>query len=425
MCPLSYSLFKPPPTSSNGPHLRSTIPSGDLTWTQYFDPPAPPTAPSPLSSPDSSSPGFPHSPVWIDPHSDKEDDNMEIKAALLEEFSGETRDANRWLMAMEAYFTLHEDKYPNSARTVVFLNRMSKGWGKAFAKAWLTKLEDKYITDVDKTWTKIKKAFKAAFTPYDAAVQAWVALALLNQDQKNSSGFDKYISSFFLLSTHSRITDYHTLLEWFLWALNLQIAVQLTLSEAVQASTTMEELYSKASKIEGGYRCITSLRRRPQSSYGGGNHHHNPNAKDVDCLMLSPVEPTHYMCENHCFICHKEGCSTRNHPGYNQNRPMGSWCNNLKPSQTTHTRVISTTSHSTPTPCQDDLLKTFLKDITKTQGCDQVLCTLRSTFDASLDEQGNLLAEEQPAAKEWDESARVLTIEAMPCISLPDHHASF
>ena len=52
---------------------------------------------------------------------------MEIKAALPEEFSGETRDANKWLMAIEAYFTLHEDKYSNSARTMVFLNRMSKG----------------------------------------------------------------------------------------------------------------------------------------------------------------------------------------------------------------------------------------------------------------------------------------------------------
>ena len=107
---------------------------------------------------------------------------MEIKAALSEEFSGETKDANRWLMAMEAYFILHEDKYPGSAKTMVFLNRMSKGWEKAFAKAWLTKLEDKHITDADTTWTKIKKAFKATFTSYNTAAQAWVSLTLLNQD---------------------------------------------------------------------------------------------------------------------------------------------------------------------------------------------------------------------------------------------------
>ena len=70
---------------------------------------------------------------------------------------------------MEAYFTLHKDKYPDVARIVIFLNRMSKGWGKAFAKAWLTKLKDKCITEADKSWTKIKKAFKAAFTPDDTA----------------------------------------------------------------------------------------------------------------------------------------------------------------------------------------------------------------------------------------------------------------
>ena len=350
---------------------------------------------------------------------------MEIKAALPEEFSGETRDANRWPMAMEAYFTLHEDKYSNAARTVVFLNRMSKEWGKAFAEAWLTKLEDEHIADADKTWTKIKKAFKAAFTPYDAAAQAQVTLASLNQDWKSPSRFNKYISSFSLLSVHSGITNYHTLSEWFLWGLDPQIAVQLTLLGAVKTSTTIEELYSKASEIEEGYHCIASLRRGPQPSYGGSSHYHNPNAMDMDCLTLSLVEWAHHMCENCYFICHKEGCSTRNHSGYNWNHPTGSWCNNSKSSQTTHARVVSTTSHSTPTPGQDDPLETFLKDVTKTQGCDQVLHTLRSTFDRSLDEQGNPLAEKQPAAEEWDESARVLTIEATLHISLPDHHVSF
>ena len=180
----------------------------------------------------------------------------------------------------------------------------------------------------------------------------------------------------------------------------------------------MKELYSKAYKIKGGYHHIASLRRGPQPFYGGGNCHYDPNAMDVDCLTLSLVEWACHMCKNHCFICHKEGCSTRNHLGYNQNCPMGSWCNNSKPSQTTHTRVVSTTSHSTPTPCQDDLLEIFFKDITKTQGHDQVLCTLRSAFDMSLDKQGSPLAKEQPTAKEWDKSTRVLTIEATPIFLL-------
>ena len=163
-----------------------------------------------------------------------------------------------------------------------------------------------------------------------------------------------------------------------------------------------------------------------QPSYGGSGHHHNPNTMDVDYLMLSPVNWACHMCKNCCFICHKEGCSTRNHPGCNHNCPTGSWWNNLKPSQTAHARAISTTPYLIPTPsCQDDPLDSFLKDVTKTQGCDQILHTLRSAFDTSLNEQGNPLADEQPAAKELNESTRVLTIEAMPHISLPDHHMSF
>ena len=144
----------------------------------------------------------------------------------------------------------------------------------------------------------------------------------------------------------------------------------LTLSEAVKASTTMEELYSKAPEIKGDYCCITWLKKGPQPSYGEGSHHHDPNAMDMDCLMLSLVKQAHHMCENCCFICHKEGYSTRNHSGYNQSCPVGSWHNNSKPSQTAHARVISTTPHSIPTPHQDNLLDSFLKDVTKTQGHD-------------------------------------------------------
>ena len=125
--------------------------------------------------------------------------------------------------------------------------------------------------------------------------------------------------------------------------------VQLTLSGAVTAFTTMEELYSKASEIEGGYCCIASLWRGPQPSFGGGSCHHDPNAMDMDCLTLSLVEQAPHMHGNCCFICHKEGCSTRNHPGYNRSPPMGSWHNNLKPSQTAHARAVSTTPHLTPT----------------------------------------------------------------------------
>ena len=74
---------------------------------------------------------------------------------------------------------------------------------------------------------------------------------------------------------------------------------------------------------------------------------------------------------------------------------------------------------------QDNPLDSFLKNITKTQGCDQVLHILRSTFNTSLNKQENPLANEISTAEEWDESAKVLTVEATPHVSLPDHHTSF
>ena len=137
---------------------------------------------------------------------------------------------------------------------------------KAFVKVWLTKLEDECIANANKNWTKIKKAFKVMLTPYDAAVQAQVTLASLNQDWKNPSGFDKYIFSFSLHSVHFRITNYHILLEWFLCSLDPQIMVQLILCGAIKASTTMEELYFKASEIKESYCHIITLRRGSQPS---------------------------------------------------------------------------------------------------------------------------------------------------------------
>ena len=146
----------------------------------------------------------------------------------------------------------------------------------------------------------------------------------------------------------------------------------------------------------------------------------------MDHLMLFLVKRACHMCENHCFICHKKDYSTRNHPGYNCGHPASSWHANPNSSQTVHFRAVSTTPHLAPTLFhQNNLLDSFLKDITKTQGCDQVLHTLRSTFNTSLDEEGNPLANATPAAEEWNESARVLTVEAMLCVSLPNHHVSF
>ena len=116
----------------------------------------------------------------------------------------------------------------------------------------------------------------------------------------------------------------------------------------------MEELYSKASEIKRSYCHIATLRGGPQLLYREGGHHHNPNAMDIDHLMLSPVECTCHIYKNYCFIRYKKGYSTRNHPGYNCGHPAGIWHTNLKPSQTAHARIVFSTPHLASTPSHQD-----------------------------------------------------------------------
>ena len=64
----------------------------------------------------------------------------EIKASLLEDFSGKNEDATQWLLAMKAYFGMNNKIYKDEKNVVlVFLNKMSKGRGGTFAEGWYLK----------------------------------------------------------------------------------------------------------------------------------------------------------------------------------------------------------------------------------------------------------------------------------------------
>ena len=156
---------------------------------------------------------------------------------------------------------------------------------------------------------------------------------------------------------------------------------------------------------------------------GGSGHYHNPNAMDMDHLTLSLVEYACHMCKNYCFICHKEGCSTRNHPGYNHGHPAGSWHANLKPSQIVHSRIVSTTPHLTPTPShQDDLLDLCHQNSRMWSGTLYLEICLQYILGWT---RKSPCWWNPPTAKEWNKFTRVLTVEAMPHVFLPDHHVSF
>ena len=88
----------------------------------------------------------------------------EIKAGLLEDFSGKNEDTTQWLLAMKAYFRMHEEIYKKEKNIIlVFLTKMSKGRGETFAEGWYLKLINMAIPDSEQTFQKLGDAFEATF----------------------------------------------------------------------------------------------------------------------------------------------------------------------------------------------------------------------------------------------------------------------
>ena len=77
--------------------------------------------------------------------------SSELKVGLPEDFSGNSKDPNRWMLSLQAYFEMNSSVYNNKAKLLTALNKMSKGRGKPFLEGWFYKLNDATIPDSEKT----------------------------------------------------------------------------------------------------------------------------------------------------------------------------------------------------------------------------------------------------------------------------------
>ena len=58
----------------------------------------------------------------------------ELKAGLPEDFSGNSKDSNRWMLSLQAYFKMNSSVYDDKAKLLIALNKMSKGREKPFSE---------------------------------------------------------------------------------------------------------------------------------------------------------------------------------------------------------------------------------------------------------------------------------------------------
>ena len=154
--------------------------------------------------------------------------NQPILVGEPDNFSGKGEDTTRWLMAMKAYFKMHQDYYDNERRiTTVFLNKLTTGRAGTFAEGWYVKLTNPSISDSETMVDKLFTTFKETFIPRDIQDQAHQDLYSLSMKQLNGD-FDKYSVAFKLAQAHSEIYDDHLLIDALQRGVSYDLAVMMT-----------------------------------------------------------------------------------------------------------------------------------------------------------------------------------------------------
>ena len=124
-------------------------------------------------------------------------------------------------------------------------------------------------------------------------------------------------------------------------------------------------------------------------------------AMDVDRIYLTPTQRTEHIRNNKCFICHKVGCSTRNHPGTKNQTPNRTY---LPRNQRPH-NIRNTSTTQIPATKPIDEVESYLNIMctNKNLSNQEVLKSLQIIFDDSVDEQGeqiNTIRLKQDSPKE-------------------------
>jgi hypothetical protein len=112
----------------------------------------------------------------------------------------------------------------------------------------------------------------------------------------------------------------------------------------------------------------------------------------VDALRLSPVECAEHMRKNQWFICHKVGCSTRNHRKDGRGTSPASSPRPYRPPQV---RAIETAAPPAPSP-----LAAYVQGLKgKNIGADEILWVLQTCYDGDKEEEETVVTNKVETAE--------------------------
>jgi hypothetical protein len=318
---------------------------------------------------------------------------VELKAGLPDDFLGNAKDAARWLLTISAYFAMNATIYSDDTKILTALNKMSKGRGKFFSESWYYKLANDALPDAEKTWSALQKNFKEMVCPFDLQASARHRMTELSQ-KKTREGFQDFVTRYQLVVVQSGMTDNIAIIDGLCQGLDKEL-VRMVLSMK-DPPKDLKGWIKQASKFHAQQRRIDSImagRRSVGSAYTSRTpSRHDPNAMVFDALRLSPVERVEHMRKNQCFICHKVGCSTRNHrkDGRGAN-PASSLC----PYRPPQVRAIETAAPPTPSP-----LVAYVQGLKgKTIGADEILWVLQMCYDRDKEEEESVVTNKVETTK--------------------------
>ena len=293
---------------------------------------------------------------------------------------------------MKAYFALNPSLYQEKNKILAFLNKMDKGRGKSFSEGWLLKCADPNIKDEDRTFDKIKADFVEKFIPTDRASRSCHSLSTMKMEDPPFNGdFHKFKSEFEIEVARSGVTDEHILIDLLGKAVSANLAFKMT--ALLEEPSDHKKWLHKAGQFYDA--AIRMKKLRSGQGYTPAystpkKTTRDPMAMDVDRIYLSPTQRAEHIRNNKCFICHRVGCSTRNHPGTRNNPPNHSQNRMYLPRNQRPHNVRNTSTTPTPTTKPIDEVESYLNVIrsNKNLSNQDVLKSLQILFDDSIDEQG-------------------------------------
>ena len=112
----------------------------------------------------------------------------------------------------------------------------------------------------------------------------------------------------------------------------------------------------------------------------------DPMAMEIDRIYLTPTQRAEHIRNNNCFICHRVGCSTRNHPGTKNKPPNRTY---LPRNQRPH-NIQNTSTTPVPATKPIDKVESYLNVVRSNRNLSNqdILKSLQILFDDSVDEQG-------------------------------------